>query len=158
MPAWRETETSARGPRKKIGAGLAFDIETKDRLTAHNKLFFVIASAGIGVLAVFVGERLCPWRAQAQVLQAQNDQALHDVHRLERQVDEQKRVLDDQLAVLQAELDDQLAALQAENDVLRRELANARAENNVLRANPTSSSQDSGCSVDSSIVDVTEAT
>ncbi len=92
------------------------------------------------------------------MLQAQNDQALHDVHRLERQVDEQKRVLDDQLAVLQAKLDDQLAALQAENDVLRRELANARAENNVLRANPTSSSQDSGCSVDSSIVDVTEAT
>jgi septal ring factor EnvC (AmiA/AmiB activator) len=139
MPAWRETETSARGPRKKLGAGPAFDIELDDRLTARNKLFIVIASAGIGVLAAFVGERLCPWRAQAQVMQADNDQALQDVHRLDRQVDKQKRVLDDQLAVLQAELDDQLAALQAENDVLRRELANARAENDVLRANPTSS-------------------
>jgi septal ring factor EnvC (AmiA/AmiB activator) len=140
MPAWHETETSARGPRKKLGAGPAFDIELDDRLTARNKLFIVIASAGIGVLAAFVGERLCPWRAQAQVMQADNDQALQDVHRLDRQVDKQKRVLDDQLAVLQAELDDQLAALQAENDVLRRELANARAENDVLRANPTSSS------------------
>jgi hypothetical protein len=31
-----QTETSARGPKKNIGAGTTCDIETKDTLTAHN--------------------------------------------------------------------------------------------------------------------------
>ena len=146
-----ETETSAQGRRKKIVAGPAFDIETNNGLTASNKLLIGMASAGIGLFAWFVGERVSPtglqrlpprWQrvlddlvvrsrnseTQLAVLRAENDDRLAAM----------EAKIDDRLAALQAENDDRLAALQAENDVLRRELADARAEIDVLRGNPTS--------------------
>ncbi len=51
-----ETETSAQGRRNEIARGPVFDIETNNGLTASNQLFIVMASAGIGLVAWFVGE------------------------------------------------------------------------------------------------------
>jgi hypothetical protein len=124
------------------GSGPGFDIETQERLTARNNLFIgvlcfgtqfndlytavdtpakaaiVIVSAGI---VFFAGSFWGSSSVQAQSLQ--------DVHRLSatndahhRQLDEQRRVLDDQLAALRLAVQQG----QAENGVLRRALALAR--------------------------------